>query len=218
VYLLSHCYSHAHCIGVSTCVATATEWAAFVKQKQREGTMDLKQQLENLQRQLKGYKTKKLVPHAKHSAAFSTTPHKASMSPDKPTPPPKPRRLHALAHSGTADSVAVFSNSIGHGTTSVREQSNAALRTESTGANAHADPKSGAKATTEVPNITKDNVKNDEGNDCDHSDDDSDGGEGGDELAEHESSKYHVAKTDYGQIQVSVMTLGVCVSLAMVLL
>jgi hypothetical protein len=168
--------------------------------------MDLKQQLENLQRQLKGYKTKKLVPHAKHSAALSTTPHKASMSPDKPTPPPKPRRLHALTHADMADGAAV-GNSIGPGTTagaaaSASGRSNAALRTDSAGANIHAGPKPGAKATTMVPKITKDNVKNDEGNDSDHSDDDSEGGEGGDELAEHESSKYHVAKTDYGQIQV----------------
>jgi hypothetical protein len=196
---------HAHCAGVSYCTTTATEWAAFVKQKQREGTMDLKQQLENLQRQLKGYKAKKLVPHAKHSAALSTTPHKASMSPDKPTPSPKPRRLHALNHADTTDG-AVVSSVIGHGTTagaaaSASGRSNATLRTESGGANAHTGPKSGTKATTEVPNITKVNVKNDEGNDYDHSDDESDNEEG-DELAEHESSKYHVAKTDYGQIQV----------------
>jgi hypothetical protein len=176
--------------------------------------MDLKQQLENLQRQLKGYKTKKLVSHAKHSAALSTTPHKASMSPDKPTPPPKPRRLHALNYADTTGG-AVVSSGTGHGTTagtaiSTSGHSNATQRTESAGANAHTGPKSGTKATTEVPNITKDNVKNDEGNDSDHSDDDSDGSEGGDELAKHESSKYHVAKTDYGQIQVSAMTLVVC--------
>jgi hypothetical protein len=168
--------------------------------------MDLKQQLENLQRQLKGYKTKKLVPHAKHSAALSTTPHKASMSPDKPTPPPKPRRLHALAHADMADS-AVVSNSIGHGTIagtaiSTSGHSNATLRTESAGANAHAGPKSGTKAATEGAKSTKDSVKNYEGSGFDRSDDESDGGDEGDELAEHESSKYHVAKTDYGQIQV----------------
>jgi hypothetical protein len=185
--------------------------------------MDLKQQLENLQRQLKGYKTKKLVPHAKNSAALSTTPHKASMSPDKPTPPPKPRRLHALTHSETADSVAAISNGIGHGTTagaaaSASGRSNATLRTESAGANAHAGPKSGTKAATEGAKSTKDSVKNYEGSGFDHSDDESDGGDEGDELAEHESSKYHVAKTDYGQIQVrSILCAGVC-CLAVVLL
>jgi cytoskeletal protein RodZ len=193
------------CWCIYLCVITATEWAAFVKQKQREGTMDLKQQLENLQRQLKGYKTKKLVPHAKHSAALSTTPHKASMSPDKPTPPPKPRRLHALAHADMADS-AVVSNSIGHSTTagattSASGHSNATLRTESAGANAHAGPKSGTKASIEARESTMESTKNGEASDFDHSDDESDNEEG-DELAEHESSKYHVAKTDYGQIQV----------------
>jgi hypothetical protein len=167
--------------------------------------MDLKQQLENLQRQLKGYKTKKMVPHAKHSAHPSIAPYKPSMSPDKPTPPPKPRRLHALSHADMAGS-AVVSNSIGHGTTagaatSTSGHSNATLHTESAVADAPAGPKSGTKATTEVPKSAKDSVKNYEGSGFDYSDDESDG-EGGDELAEHESSKYHVAKTDYGQIQV----------------
>lgn len=58
----------------------------------------MKTQLENLQRQLQGYKTKKA---AKHSAlgALHAQPLKAARSPDKLPPPPKPRRLHALSQS-----------------------------------------------------------------------------------------------------------------------
>lgn len=57
--------------------------------------MDLKAQLENLQRQKLGYKAKK------GQAKIVKKTYKPSLSPDKPTPVARPRRLQALLRSST---------------------------------------------------------------------------------------------------------------------
>ncbi len=72
-------------------------WTAFVKEKQAEGTLDIRTQLENLALQLKGLKVRNTTQlkaqkalQQKSGYNYKTADKK---SPEKPTPAPKERLL-----------------------------------------------------------------------------------------------------------------------------
>lgn len=72
-------------------------WSAFVKEKQAEGTLDIRTQLENLALQLKGMKVRNTVQVKAQKALQQKSGYNyktADMkSPEKPTPVPKERLL-----------------------------------------------------------------------------------------------------------------------------
>ena len=70
------------------------EWAAFVKQKQAEGSVDIRTQLENLTLQLKGMKVRNTGQvRAQKALQMVTTKNKNSDSPEKVPPAPRERLL-----------------------------------------------------------------------------------------------------------------------------
>lgn len=64
-----------------------------MKQKQAEGTVDIRTQLENLTLQLKGMKVRNTGQIRAQKALQMTSKHKISDSPDKVAPPPRERLL-----------------------------------------------------------------------------------------------------------------------------
>ena len=154
---------------------SGTEWAAFVKKKKAEGTLDLKHQLENLQRQRMGYKVRKGGVATGSGGGGIKKASGVVTSPDKPKPIPKPRLLLPLTTIPDSHSSSNSDNNHSNTSTSSSSQSNLAITKEN----------SATKLAENKECLSERSQEQSEG----------------DDTGSLEKDVYAVQKTDYGKIQ-----------------